>query len=81
MELNDQRKNINLRKFEVSVEKKISLYIDFKVTSSGCHYVKVLSAIGSYFLVAMVTDLCRHLTYDSRGAWHTAYAMLHSNYK
>ena len=29
----------------------------------------------------MVTDLYRHLTNDSRGAWHTVYAMLLSNYK
>ena len=29
-----------------------------------------------YFLVAMVTDLCRHLIYDSRGAWHTLYDVL-----
>ena len=31
-------------------------------------------------LVAMVTDLCCHLDYDSRGAWHTMYAMLLSKY-
>ena len=24
----------------------------------------------------MVTDLCCHLTFDLRGAWHTVYAML-----
>ena len=29
----------------------------------------------------MVTDLWYHLTYNSRGAWHTVYAMLLSNYK
>ena len=32
-------------------------------------------------MVAMVTDLLCHLTYNSRGAWHTVYAMLLSNYK
>ena len=37
------------------------------MTSSGCHYVKVLSTAG-YSLVAFVTDLrvCCHVTYDSR---------------
>ena len=54
---------------------------DFKVTSSGCHSVKVLGSIYDYSLVPMVTDLFRHLTYDSREAWHTLYAMLLSNYK
>ena len=39
----------------------------FKVTSSDSHSVKVLSTIFSYSVVAMVTDLCRHLIYDSRG--------------
>ena len=27
-------------------------------------------------LLQMVTDLCRHLTYNSKEAWHTVYAML-----
>ena len=34
-----------------------------------------------YSLVALVTDVCYHLTYDSRGAWHSVYAMLLLNYK
>ena len=33
-----------------------------KVTSSGCHSIKVLSTAAGYFLVAVVTDLCCHLT-------------------
>ena len=47
-----------------------------KETSSGCRSVKVLSTTVGYSLAAMVTDLCYNLSYDSRGAWHTAYAML-----
>ena len=31
--------------------------------------------------VALVIDLWRHLTHNSRGAWHTVYAMLLSNYE
>ena len=54
---------------------------DFKVISAGYNSVKVLSTTVGYFLVAMVTDLCRHLTFDSRGAWHTAYDMRLSSYK
>ena len=37
--------------------------------------------IACYSLVAMITDLCHHLTYDSWGAWHTVYALLLSNYE
>ena len=37
------------------------------MTSSGCHSVKVLSTMIGYFLVAVVTGLCRLLTYDSVG--------------
>ena len=55
--------------------------IDFKVTSSGCHSVKVLSTKVVYSVVAMETDLCFHLTHDTRGAWQTMYDMLLSNYK
>ena len=51
------------------------------MTTSGCRSVKILSTTVGYSLVAMVTDLRHLLTYDSRGAWHTVYAMLHSNYK
>ena len=41
-------------------------HIDFKVTSSGCHSVKVLSTTAGYSLIAMITDLFRHLINDSR---------------
>ena len=41
------------------------------MTSSGHHSVEVLNATVDYSLVAMITYLCRHLTYDSRGVWHT----------
>ena len=41
----------------------------------------VLGTTVAYSLVAMVTDLCCYLTYDSRGEWHTVYAMLLSNYE
>ena len=50
------------------------------VASSGCHFVKVLNITVGHSLFAMVTDLCRHLTYDSREAWHTDFAMLLSSY-
>ena len=46
------------------------------MTSSDCHSVKLLSTIIIYFLVAMVTDLCRHLTYDSKDAWHYSVLLL-----
>ena len=49
---------------------------DFEVMPLGCHSIKVVSTTDGYSLVVMVTDLCRHLTYDSRGACHTMYAML-----
>ena len=55
-------------------------YIDFKLTSSGCHSFKVLGTTVGYSLFAMVTGLWCHLTYNLRGAWHTLYAMLLSNY-
>ena len=48
------------------------------MASSGCHSVKVLSKTVDYSPVAMVTDLCRHLAYDKRGAWHTVYAVFSS---
>ena len=56
---------------------QIRRHIDFKVTSSGRHSDKVLRTTVGYSLVAMVT----HLTYNSRGEWHTVYVMLLSNYK
>ena len=40
--------------------------------SSKCHSVKVPSVTVGYYPVSMVTDLCCHLTYNSRGAWHTS---------
>ena len=51
------------------------------MTSTGCHSVKIQSTTAGYYLAAMVTDLCRHLTNDWREAQHTVYAMLLSNYK
>ena len=53
----------------------------FQVTSSECHSVKVLSTTVGFSLVVRVTDLLCHYTYNSRGAWHTPYAMLLSNYR
>ena len=41
----------------------------------------VLSTPFCNSLTAMVADLWCHLTYNLRGAWHTVYAMLLSNYK
>ena len=91
-ELHDLRKFGYFRTSEVSVE-RISVYnviekleehgihclqCSFEVMSLGCHSVNV--QVG-YSLIAMVTVLCRHLTYDSRAEWHTVYAMLLSNYK
>ena len=57
-----------------------SNYTDFNV-ASRCHSVKVLTTTVGYSLVAMVTDLCCHLTYGSRGAWNTMCAMFLSNYE
>ena len=48
----------------------------FTVKSTDFFY-----SVASYSPVAMVTDICHYLTYDSRGARHTVYAMLLSNYK
>ena len=47
-------------------------------TSSYCYHSDVietsfcqgLTTTVGYIIVAMVTDLWRHLTYDSKGAWH-----------
>ena len=41
----------------------------------------VLSTTVDHSLVAMVTYLCCHLIYDTRGGWHTVNTMLFSNYK
>ena len=60
---------------------QLGRHTDVKVTSSGCHSPKVLSKTVGNSIVAMVTDLWRHLTYTSSGAWHTMYAMLLYNYK
>ena len=40
------------------------------------HSAKVLSTPVCNSIVAMVTGLACHLTYNLRGAWHTVYAML-----
>ena len=61
--------------------KTIKQQQEIKVSSSGCHSAKVLSTTDGCFLVAMVSNLCRHHIYNSRGAWHTLYAILLSNYK
>ena len=45
------------------------------MTPPGCHSVKVISITIGKSLVGLVTDPYRHLTYDTRGAWHTVYAM------
>ena len=60
---------------------QLGSYIDFILTSSGSHAVEILRTQVRNSIVAMVTDLWCHLTYNLRGAWHTVYAMLHSNYK
>ena len=46
-----------------------------------CQSAKVLRTTVGNSIAAMVTDLSRHLTYNLRGAWHTVYAMLLSNYR
>ena len=58
------------------------------MTSYGClsdvieiTFCQVLSPPVCNSLVAMATDLWGHLTCNSRGAWHTVYAMLLLNYK
>ena len=53
----------------------------FFFLKSIVHFQIILNTAVDYSLVAMVTDLCHHLTYESMGAWHTVYAMLLSNYK
>ena len=50
------------------------------MTSSRRNSAKVIKTRVGNFVVAMVTDLWGHLTYYLRGAWHTVYAMLLSNY-
>ena len=47
--------------------------------SSRCHSAKALSTTVGNSIVAMVTGIWHHITYDLRGAWHTVYAMLPSN--
>ena len=46
--------------------------------SLGSHSIKVLSTTVGNSVVAMLTNLCRYFTYNSGGAWHTLYAMLHA---
>ena len=75
MELNALRRVICLRKSEATVERISVCNVIEKLMEhgmhclpSGCHSVKVVSKTVGYSLDAMVTDLCRQLTYDSRGA-------------
>ena len=56
------------------------LYIDNYVTSPRHHSAKVLSRTARNSIVAMVIDLWSHLTSSSKGARHTMYVMLPSNY-
>ena len=56
-------------------------FILMSVMSSRRHSAKALSIIIGYSFVAIVTGIWRHLTYNSREAWHTVYAMLALNYK
>ena len=48
--------------------------------SSTRHTAKVLSTTVGNSIVAMATDIWYYLVYNSRGAWHTLYAMLLSTY-
>ena len=50
------------------------------MTSPRKHSSKVLSTPACNTILAMVTDLWRHVAYNLREAWHTVYAMLISNY-
>ena len=43
--------------------------------------MKALSTAVAYCLAAMVTNMCCHLKYDLREAWHEVYGMLLSNKK
>ena len=65
-----------------------------KMEEHGIHYLpcsgtsdviyllsKVLGTTAENSKAAMATDLWRHLTCKSRGAWHTLNAMLLLNYK
>ena len=47
------------------------------------HSAKILNTQVCNSIVAMVTDLLRHLTYNSREAWHTlmAYRVCHAPLK
>ena len=51
------------------------------MTSYSClsDVTKILSTTVCNSIVAMVTDLIYYLTYNSRGVWHTVYAILLSN--
>ena len=56
----------------------LTVHIDFQVTSLRCHAAKILSTIVRYSMIAMLTDLQCYFTFNSSGALHTVYAMLHS---
>ena len=60
---------------------QLRVHTDVNLTSLMFHSGKVLSSKVGDSVVTMVTDLWLYLTYYSRGAWHTKYAMLLSNYK
>ena len=45
------------------------------MTSSRMPFCQGTCTTVAYSIAAMVTYLCRHPTYDSRGAWHTVHAM------
>ena len=60
---------------------QLRVHIDVEFISSRCRFAKALSTPAGNLTAAMVIYQWRHLTYNSRKAWHTLYAMLLSNYK
>ena len=60
---------------------QLRVQIDNSVMSARHHSTKVRSTTAGNSIVAVMTDLWHHLTYNSMGAWHTMYAMLPLNYK
>ena len=62
-------------KLSYSISRDFLKIVLFRVVDSGHHYVKVLSTTVSNSIVAMVTYLWRHLTYNLRASWHTLYTM------
>ena len=47
--------------------------------STRHHSIKVPKTTVENSVVGIATELWRHLTHKSWGAWHTMYALLHSN--